>query len=364
MANLTPTVQTSGNAHWNRMQDQVGNSAMSMGGGAVRGNNYLVDGFPVTDLQNRASTNPSIEAVEGMKVQVHTYDAEMGRTGGGVMNMTAKSGANAFHGSGYTVFRPEKYVSQLLIPKLQGQANVPEYWRDGGGGGGGPIVKNKTFFWFATEKYVDNQPQASTFLVPTAAELTGDFRGVTRSGPQVGIKDPLTGVAFPNNVIPANRLNPVGLKLASYLPPADTQVDNGSSNFSMTDLLPNKAYQYTTKVDHHFNDAAALSGFYLRQVTHEASTNYNPVNDFVGSSYQLDGVIKKYVENNTYGLNSSTVLTLRGGYNKFDDNYTRNDRSGKPLNFNVSTLGWPGSLLSQMSDTQRFPSMTITGYKG
>ena len=36
MANLTPTVQTSGNAHWNRMQDQVGNSAMSMGGGAVR----------------------------------------------------------------------------------------------------------------------------------------------------------------------------------------------------------------------------------------------------------------------------------------------------------------------------------------
>ena len=52
MANLEPTVQTSGNAHWNRMQDQVGNSAMSMGGGAVRANNYLIDGFPVTDLQN------------------------------------------------------------------------------------------------------------------------------------------------------------------------------------------------------------------------------------------------------------------------------------------------------------------------
>ena len=144
------------------MQDQVGNSAMSMGGGAVRGNNYLVDGFPVTDLQNRASTNPTIEAVQDMKVQVHTYDAEMGRTGGGVMNMTAKSGANSFHGSGYMVFRPETYVSQLLIPKLQGQPNVPEYWRDGGGGFGGPIAKNKTFFWFAGEKYVDNQPQQTT----------------------------------------------------------------------------------------------------------------------------------------------------------------------------------------------------------
>jgi hypothetical protein len=364
MANLTPTVQTSGNAHWNRMQDQVGNSAMSMGGGAVRGNNYLVDGFPVTDLQNRASTNPSIEAVEGMKVQVHTYDAEMGRTGGGVMNMTAKSGANSFHGSGYTVFRPERYVSQLLIPKLQGQPNQPEYWRDGGGGGGGPIVKNKTFFWFAGEKYVDNQPQASSFLVPTAAELTGDFRGVTRNGQQVTIRDPLTNQPFPNNVIPASRLNPIGLKLASYLPPADTQVDNGASNFGMTDLLPNKANQVTLKLDHHFNEAVAVSGFMLRQETHEASTNYNPVNDFVGASYQLDRVIKTFVVNNTYVMNSSTVLTLRGGYNHFDDNYNLNDRSGSPLNFDATSLGWPASLSSQMSDTHRFPSMTITGYKG
>ena len=94
MANLEPTVQASGNAHWNRMQDQTGNSAISMGGGAVRANNFLVDGFPVTDLQNRASVNPSMEAVQEMKVQVHTYDAEMGRTGGGVMNMSARSGAN------------------------------------------------------------------------------------------------------------------------------------------------------------------------------------------------------------------------------------------------------------------------------
>ena len=89
------------------MQDQVGNSAVSMGGGPVRSKNFLVDGFPVTDLQNRASTNPSMEAVQEMKVQVHTYDAEMGRTGGGVMNMAARSGANAFAGSGYMIFRPE-----------------------------------------------------------------------------------------------------------------------------------------------------------------------------------------------------------------------------------------------------------------
>ncbi len=364
MANLAPTVQTSGNAHWNRMQDQVGNSAMSMGGGAVRANNYLIDGFPVTDLQNRASTNPSLEAVQDMKVQVHTYDAEMGRTGGGVMNMAARSGANAFHGAGYTVFRPESLVSQLLIPKLQKQPNQPEYWRDGGGGGGGPIVKNHTFFWFAAEKYVDNQPQQNTFLVPTAAELAGNFQGVTRSGSQITVRDPLTGQAFPNNQIPLSRMNPIGAKLAGYLPPADRQVDDGTPNFGMTDLLPNRAYQFTTKLDHHFNDSVAASGFVLRQVTHEANSNYNPVNDFVGSSYQLDRAINTFVLNNTYVLSSSTVLTLRGGYNHFDDNYNLNDRQGNPLNFDVTSLGWPSSLTSQMSDTHRFPTLSITGYKG
>jgi len=364
MGNLAPTVQTSANAHWNRMQDQVGNSAMSMGGGGVRSNNYLVDGFPVTDLQNRASTNPSIEAVQDMKVQIHTYDAEMGRTGGGVMNMAAKSGSNDFHGSGYTVFRPESMVSELLIPKLKGQPNAPEYWRDGGGGGGGPIIKNKTFFWFAGEKYVDNQPQQSTYLVPTAAELQGNFNGVTRNGAQVVIKNPITGQPFANNIIPANMLNPVGVKLASYLPPADSQLDNGSSNYSYTDLLPNRAYQWTTKVDHHFNDRVALTGFFLDQVTHEANSNYNPVNPFAGQSYQLDRAIHTFVANNTYVMNDSTVLTLRGGYNHFDDNYNLNDRNGNPLPFNVSSLGWPSSLVNQFGDPNRFPTMSITGYMG
>ena len=112
------------------------------------------------------------------------------------------------------------------------------------------------------------------------------------------IRDPLTGEPFPNNVIPSNRINPVGQKLLSYLPQPDIDVDNGSPNFSMTDLLPNKAYQVTTKLDHHFNPAVAVSGFVLRQVTHEANANYNPTNKFVGGSYQLDRVIQTLVLNN------------------------------------------------------------------
>jgi hypothetical protein len=358
MATLEPTVQASGNAHWNRMQDQVGNSAISMGGGPVRSNNFLVDGFPVTDLQNRASTNPSMEAVQEMKVQVHTYDAEMGRTGGGVMNMAARSGGNEFRGSGYAVIRPESLADQLLIPRLQGQPNVPEYWRNGGGGGGGPIIPNKTFFWVAGEKYVNNQPQQNSFLVPTTAERNGDFSGLTRNGQFRPIIDPLTGQPFPGNVIPQNRWDPVGARILGYLPKPNTEVDNGSPNFSMTDLLPNSAYQYTTKVNHQFTNAVGLSGFLLRQVTHEANANYNPENKFVGGSYQLDRVINTVVLNNTYVLNDSTVLTLRGGYNKFDDNYNL------PFEFDAAALFNNAPFTAQLSDTNRFPSLTITDYKG
>jgi trimeric autotransporter adhesin len=358
MATLEPTVQASGNAHWNRMQDQVGNSAISMGGGPVRANNFLVDGFPVTDLQNRASTNPSMEAVQEMKVQVHTYDAEMGRTGGGVMNMSARSGSNEYKGSGYAVIRPESLANQLLIPKLQGQPNVPEYWRNGGGGGGGPIVRNKTFFWLAGEKYVNNQPQQNSFLVPTTAERNGDFSGLMRNGVARQIRDPLTGQPFPGNIIPRERFDPVGAQILGYLPPANTEVDNGTPNFSMTDLLPNKAYQFTTKVDHHFNENIAMSGFVLRQVTHEANSNYNPTNRFVGPSYQLDRVINTFVLNNTYVLDSSTVLTLRAGYNKFDDNYNL------PEAFDAAALWNNSAYTNQLSDLNRFPSLTITDYRG
>jgi hypothetical protein len=358
MATLEPTVQASGNAHWNRMQDQVGNSAISMGGGPVRANNFLVDGFPVTDLQNRASTNPSMEAVQEMKVQVHTYDAEMGRTGGGVMNMSARSGANQFSGSAYGVLRPESMAEQLLIPSLQNQPNVPEYWRNGGGGFGGPIIKSKTFFWSAGEKYVNNQPQQNSFLVPTTAERNGDFSGLTRNGAPVQLFDPLTRQPFPGNQIPASRINPVGAKLLSYFPTPDTQVDNGTTNFSMTDLLPNSAYQFTTKVDHNFNNSITASAFILRQVTHEANSNYNPTHKFVGASYQLDRVINTFVVNNTYILNDSTVLTLRGGFNNFDDNYNL------PYEFDAAALFNNPALTSQFSDTNRFPSLTLTGYKG
>ena len=110
-----------GDPQFNRQQDQTNASRVSMGGGGIRANNYLLDGVPITELRGRAVLNPTIEAVEEVKVQVHTYDAEMGRTGGGVFNVTAKSGTNQFHGSGFYQTRPVWGVSENFFVEKTGQ---------------------------------------------------------------------------------------------------------------------------------------------------------------------------------------------------------------------------------------------------
>jgi hypothetical protein len=275
------------------------------------------------------------------------------------MNMTARSGSNRFEASGYTVFRPESLQQQLLVPKLNGEVFRPEYWRNGGGGVGGPIVRNKTFFWFAGEKYQDNQPQQNSYLLPTLAEINGDFSGLTRKGALVPIIDPLTGQPFPGNIIPADRINPTGKMIASYFPKAQTQVDNGTQNYSYTDVLPSHAYQWTLKINHNFSNSVSMSGFFLRQVTGENSYNLNPQNKFAGTQYYLSRSDDTLVLNGTWVMNSSTVLTLRGGYNTFPDNYQLPDP------FDATTL-WPNNsaFTSQFTDPNRFPSTAYTGYAG
>src|ERR671910_3393198 len=106
LAVTTPNVVPSGDPQFVRQQDQTNSSLLSLGGGPRRGNNYTLEGVSITDMRNRAVIIPNIESVEEVKVQVSTYDAEMGRTGGGVFNTVGKSGSNSWHGSGLYQNRP------------------------------------------------------------------------------------------------------------------------------------------------------------------------------------------------------------------------------------------------------------------
>lgn len=367
MSVTVPTVQSSGDTHWNRMQDQSGASTLSMGGGGVRANNYLLDGFPITDLANRSSTNPSSEMVEDVRLQVHTYDAEMGRTGGGVFNTTARSGSNTWRGTGFFLTRPTALVGPNFFNEIRGLETNDQYWRNGGGGVGGPILRNKTFFWFAGEAYRDGQSQNDTIHVPTTAMRNGDFsRLVDSQGRMIPIYDPLTTDAngnrlpFPGNIIPQNRINPVGRAFVGALPTPtiNPDIDNGNSNYPAQDIIESKAQQMSVKLDHNFNSSISLNGLYLFQDSSEPDANYYDDAPYAAPSYQLDRVVNVFVLNNTYILNSSTVATFRFGLNTFDDDYSL------PYDFDMREVPGINSAFANSIPLQKFPSLSLTGYEG
>src|SRR4029453_18383275 len=189
-----PTVIASGDAQFNRQQDQTNASLLSLGGGTRRGNNYLVDGVPTTDLRNRASANPSIEALEEVNVQLHLYDAEAGRTGGGTFNVATKSGTNVWRGSGFYQNRPKWGAKNNFFADLAGTPKPDTYFHLGGGGFGGPIIKNRTFFWAAFEGYGSNTTRGGSLRFPTSRERRGDFSQTFNSnGTLAVIYDPLSG---------------------------------------------------------------------------------------------------------------------------------------------------------------------------
>src|SRR5689334_1728101 len=365
-SNNVATVTYTGNPHMNRMQDQTEASRISLGGGISVGNNYLLDGYPITDMQNRASISPNIEMVEDVKIQVHTYDAEMGRTGGGMFNASARSGTNRLQGSGFLLMRPGALIAENFFLKIQGQPNPDQYWRNAGGGIGGPIVRNRTFFWFATEAYRDGLTQNGNLHVPTAAERAGDFSALVDSaGRPIVIYDPLTTdpvtgarQPFPGNRIPANRINPVGANMVQYLPLPNVNpgVDNGTANYVAQNTPNNLGQQFAGKLDHHFNSNVALSGVYVYQYTEEPAVSFFPDAPFAQGG-QNNRPVHVGVINNTYVMNSSTVLTLRGGFNTFDDI--------TPLlaPFDAHTLGFNPAFADAIP-VQRFPALTLTGYKG
>ncbi len=244
VATLVPTVNWQADPRWNRQQDQICASQISLGGGGVRANNYVLDGVPISEMQGRPVLHPTMEAIDDIKVQVHTFDAEMGRTGGGVFNTTARSGTNAFHGSGFYQNRPVwgsalPYFAEKRGDTKESTGLDASYYRLWGGSFGGPIIRNRTFFWTSTEGYRTRQLSERASTLPSARQRIGDFSTTTRAGAPVRIFNPYcragvanarcpatgtgslaTGGEFTGAIIPQGHpaANPVAFKMASYWP--------------------------------------------------------------------------------------------------------------------------------------------------
>jgi hypothetical protein len=359
LATITPGVTHTGDPQFVRQQDQTNSSLLSLGGGPRRGNNYTLDGVAIVDIRNRATIIPSLEAVEEVKVQVSTYDAEMGRTGGGVFNMTGKSGANSWHGSLLGQNRPSSLKARSFFGQKACDANPSActksdtYFYLYGGSFGGPIVKNKTFFWSSFEGYKTNTRSEQIVTVPTSRELSGDF---SQSG--VTIYDPLTtrpapggGFTrdpFPGNVIPAARINPVARALQQYWP------NPGAFDASLVD----RSITTTLKLDHVWSNSARSSVMYgLYDSQEPAVRSYgkdileNPADPGDGALFRT---VHALAMNNTITPNPTTVAHVRLGYTSFADDCV-------PVEFDPGTLGFSQTFIGQVP-IKKFPYFDIGNY--
>ena len=143
----------------------------SMNGGENRNNEFLLDGAPNNANQdgNNIAYVPPAEAVQEFKISTNSYDAQYGRTAGGVVNMSLKSGTNSFHGVGYDFMRRKCAGRQLVPAQLAQRPKTDQYIDQYGFSVDGPVWMNKTFFLFTGEQYREGTPAPLFSTVPTEA---------------------------------------------------------------------------------------------------------------------------------------------------------------------------------------------------
>jgi len=219
---------------------------ISFSGAPANANQWQVNGANNNDegSQRTILIYPSVDAIQEFKILRNSYGPEYGGAGGAQINIATKGGGNQFHGDGYYFGRNDAldaanyFFGQEKANCLPGATacSKKNFLRrnDYGFTIGGPIKKDKFFFFYSDEWNKENRGQVRQNWLPTAAELgniaTGtpaDFndivacQGVPGSGAPKIPNDPLTGLPFPGNIIPVNRLSPAGEAYLSQLPAPD-----------------------------------------------------------------------------------------------------------------------------------------------
>ena len=238
------------------------NFSLHASGSRERDNNFLLDGVDNNDTGNaQLVIVPSIEALQEFKIQTSTYNAQFGRAGGAVINIQTKSGTNEFHGTFFEFLRRDRFDARNFFSDKKGNFKRDQF----GFVLSGPIVKDRTHFMVNYEGTRQNQIQSSLARVPTTAQRAGDFSAFSGT-----IKDPITGTAFPGNIIPASRQSAIGKKILQFYPTSnrsDTKNNylSGGTKIEQFDI-------YTGRVDHRINDANNMWG----RITWQESYRENP----------------------------------------------------------------------------------------
>lgn len=340
-------------------------------GGRPRTNEYLFDGISVLQPEpGQVAFFPIIDAIQEFKVEINSPPAEFGRFNGGVVNLTTKSGTNALNGSVFEFFRNEVLNARnLFAPASPTNPDKPLFRRNQFGFVvGGPIIKDKTFFFadYQGTRQLLGVVRIST--VPTLLQRQGIFTEKV-SGSVPKIYDPATTTPSPGggftrspfqgNTIPADRMDPVALKLLERYPLPTA--GGTANNYRRVGNESDTQDQFDVRLDHRFsiNDQVFGRFSYFRDMT-------DPVTPLPeGSGNIASGIIGP---TNTKGQSvaSSHLHTFSAKMvNEVRFGYTRRPVTRQALLLDAppsENLGLPG-IPSNAAFPNELPTFLVTGFQ-
>jgi hypothetical protein len=386
--------------------DLTASGEISINGGRTLNTEALVDGIPLSNKgDNRISLRPSPDAVQEFQVVTNSFPAEYGRTGGGALNFSTRSGGNEFRGTLFEYLRndaldarsffvnanPNGVKEKLRFNQFGGNLGGPVYL-PAFGERGRPFRRSKNlFFFFNYEALRISQTRQQQSTVPTVKMRNGDFSellgetipGVTVfdtngnliparigqiyvPGAVVAAGQPGAGsrVAFAHNLIPESLINPVGRAVLNYYPlpnAAGLRNTDGlgfSNNYVANTVATTDNYQITARIDYGLSATQQIFGRVIKD--HNVLFNSGPFPTSIASSIQnpkQSSVPGTWAINYINTLSPKLVLRLNAGFTRFNNDATHFSRG-----FDVTSLGLPSYIANASDDTKIFPTLNPGGY--
>ncbi|MCL4401189.1 MAG: carboxypeptidase-like regulatory domain-containing protein, partial [Acidobacteria bacterium] len=329
---------------------QIGHSGRSviLAGNMPQTTGYIIDGIATRGGRlGESSLNLSVAAIDQFKVQQSFFMPDQGPNPA-LVNVTTKGGGNQFHGQAFEYVRNERFDARNFFAK------APEHLKRNqfGGALGGPIRKDKIWFYGFYEGLRQLQAFSSSAYTPTAGMFRGDLSATGRP-----IYDPATYSAgtstrqpFPDNIIPANRINPVSTNLLKYYLPGSSLAQRPANLFGNPRNTLNDD-QWGVRLDASLTTGQTLYG----QFIHENSPANQP-GLFPLSGALFPNTSDLIMAQHTWMISPRFINTARVGFNR---SVALNGNEGAPLGDLLGTVG-----ITNVIDPRGISGIGIQGYAG
>jgi hypothetical protein len=394
---LTAGAEDRSKQQWTRPFDNMNQNQYTNGSGQTAIQN--LDGATNDNQSNFNGFVPGTDAVQEYKVITNPYDAQYGRAAGGAVDIQLKSGTNAFHGNVYEYMRRKWLDSNTWSNNYNG-IGKPNHHRDQYGiEADGPVRipflyngRDKTFFLIQFEELNDTVPstQGTTSSIPPTAWLGGDFssatyyNSVTKSLQPLIIYDPLTPLttvvdphdgktkqmhsAFPGNIIPTARLDPVGKNIASHFAAVTPNVTPGAgyapyqNNFYFLPTELDTYHSGLVKVDHNLGVNDRITARWGWQERFEsANVSGFPVSDAASyMSHQVQPKANTFFLEELHTFSANTIMDNKiVAMTEVQGTWSHNKYPGI-----MAALGFSSHFLSNTQFGDYFPGISTSGFDG